>query len=67
MTIIDPPIKETTDFYKALNARSKNSCELTLFDDASDLVVMVSEEEDMDYSQAKQTPADYSIKVSRHI
>ncbi|KAL9545444.1 hypothetical protein MBANPS3_007151 [Mucor bainieri] len=62
MTIIDPPIKETTDFYKALGARSRNSCELTLFDDESDLVVMVSEDEDVDYSREKQAPANYSIK-----
>ncbi|KAK4509378.1 uncharacterized protein ATC70_007729 [Mucor velutinosus] len=62
MTIIDPPIKETTDFYKALNARSKTPCEVTLFDDESDLVVMVSEEENVNCSREKQTPADYSIK-----
>lgn len=63
MTIIDPPVKEDIELYRALNTQSKNSCELTLFDDASDLVVTVSEEEDVHYSQEKHIPIDYSIKV----
>ncbi|KAG1122554.1 hypothetical protein G6F42_011373 [Rhizopus arrhizus] len=63
MTIIDPPVKEYIELYRSLNTQSKNSCELTLFDDASDLVVTVSEEEDVHYSQEKHIPIEYSIKV----
>lgn len=66
MTIIDPPIKDKSDFYKTISSRSKNSNELPLFDDESDLVVIVAEE-DMEGGyhsrDAKKQVEYYSIKV----
>lgn len=66
MTIIDPPIKDNSDFYKTINSRSKNSNELPLFDDESDLVVVVAEENINDGQHSrdvKKLLEDYSIKV----
>lgn len=66
MTIVDPPIKDNSDFYKNLSSRSKSPSVLTLFEDESDLVVIVAEEhtEDDHHSQnVKQSVENYSIKV----
>lgn len=66
MTIVDPPIKDNSDFYKNLSSRSKSSSALTLFDDESDLVVIVAEEHtegDHHSQDVKQPVENYSIKV----
>ncbi|KAI8638333.1 major facilitator superfamily domain-containing protein, partial [Parasitella parasitica] len=69
MTIVDPRIKENPEFYKSINSRSRKSSDLTLFDDGSELVVVISEEEVVeeggngDHSQIEKNPVeDYSIK-----
>ncbi|CEP19108.1 hypothetical protein [Parasitella parasitica] len=70
MTIVDPPIKESADFYKNINSRSGKSTEVIFSDDEPDLLVTVPEEEiarergkDYQFEIDKDSIEDFSIKV----